>query len=64
MIKKVGFFEKIFQNRRDISHCFLAKSVSNLINLDYQASDAKFFSSLPKQISLFHKLMIEESGIL
>ena len=64
LIKKIGFFEKIFHNRHDISHCFLATLNSQSINLDSQASDAKFFSKIPQQTSLFHKKMIKASGIL
>lgn len=63
IIKNVGFFEKIYPNRHDISHCFLTRLKSTKIKLDFQAIDYKFFSKIPKQISCFHKEMIIQSKI-
>ena len=64
LMREVGFFEKIFQGRHDISHCFLVKPKSQIIKLDFQATGATFFSQVPKQIALFHKKMIEKSRIM
>lgn len=64
LIREVGFFEKIFQERHDISHCFLVRLKSKIIKLDFQATRATFFSDIPKQIASFHKEMIKKARLI
>lgn len=64
LIKQIGSFEKIYPSRHDISNCFLARLKSKLIQLDFQATDAQFFSRIPKHMAPFHKEMIRKSGII
>lgn len=62
IIKSIGYFEKIYPTRHDISHCFLARTKSQAIKLDFQASSSRFFNKLPNNIAPFHLEMIKNAG--
>lgn len=61
-IRPLGFYEKIYNDRHDISHCFSAKTKNKKIKLDFQASDAKFFKKIPKNTAKFHQIMLNDLG--
>ena len=61
IINHIGFFEKIYPSRHDISHCFLTSQRSEKIHLDFQASESQFFSKTPNQIATFLKKMIKQA---
>jgi len=64
LMKEIGFFEKVYHDRHDISHCYLARTKNTEIKLDFQASNAKFFSKIPSQLGSFYISMLEKSGVL
>ena len=63
IIRPIGFYEKVYSSRHDISHCFIVKS-NNLKNLklDFQAEEMKFFKKIPKNAALFHIEMLQDAG--
>lgn len=63
LIKEIGFFEKIFPGRHDISHCYLAITKETEIKLDFQASKAKFFTKIPSQLGSFYIPMLQKAGV-
>jgi len=60
--KPIGFYEKIYSTRHDISHCFIVTTKDEDISLDFQAKDAKFFSCIPKNTAKFHETMLKDAG--
>jgi len=62
VIKELGTYEKIYNNRHDISRCFLVKTKSKNIKLNFQASDWKFFNKIPKNTGTFHVMMLKEAN--
>jgi ADP-ribose pyrophosphatase YjhB (NUDIX family) len=62
MIKAVGFYEKIYKNRHDISHCFIVRIEKGIIKSDHQASEVKFFNKIPKETADFFKIMLQDAG--
>jgi ADP-ribose pyrophosphatase YjhB (NUDIX family) len=60
--KPIGFYEKIYSSRHDISHCYTVTSKNKEIKLDFQAKDARFFSKIPKNTAKFHIKMLEDVG--
>ncbi len=64
IIEEIGFFEKVYPGRHDITHCFLVSTKNTNIKLDFQASDAKFFSQIPSQIGSFYIPMLQKAIFL
>jgi 8-oxo-dGTP diphosphatase len=64
IIKSLGVYEKIYQDRHDISHCYVATSSKQELKLDFQAKSAKFFTKIPNNTSNFHALMLRDAGFL
>lgn len=64
VIREIGFFEKIYSGRHDISHCYLAISSDADLKLDFQASDAKFFSKIPSQLGSFYLPMLQKANLI
>ncbi len=60
--KPIGFYEKIYSTRHDISHCFVVTSKNKEISLNFQAKEARFFSKIPKSTAKFHIIMLEDAG--
>jgi len=60
--KPIGFYEKIYSTRHDISHCFIVTTKDEKISLDFQAKEARFFSSMPKNAAKFHITMLKDAG--
>jgi 8-oxo-dGTP diphosphatase len=58
----LGFYEKIFKDRHDISHCYVVSSVDNDFKLDFQAAGFKFFKKIPDNIALFYVEMLKDAG--
>ena len=63
VIKTLGFYEKIYRDRHDISHCFIVKTSDKEIVLDHQASKGKFFRKIPKNVAPFHYKMLKDAGL-
>ena len=61
-VKALGFYEKIYKERHDISHCFIVSSKNKSITLNFQASAGKFFKKIPKNTAKFHAEMLREAG--
>jgi len=61
-IKKLGFYEKIYKERHDISHCYIVTTKNKRIKLNFQASEGRFFKKIPKNMASFHKIMLKEAG--
>ena len=61
-VKQLGFFEKIYKDRHDISHCFIVRTKNNSIKLNFQASEGKFFKKIPKNVASFHAKMLKKAG--
>ena len=61
-VKPLGFYEKMYQSRHDISHCFTARSDTRRIKLDFQASEARFFKRIPHNTATFHIIMLNDAG--
>jgi len=61
-VKKLGFYEKIYKTRHDITHCFIVTSENNSIALNFQASQGKFFKKIPKNTASFHAKMLKDAG--
>jgi 8-oxo-dGTP diphosphatase len=62
IIKSLGVYEKIYRDRHDISHCYLATSLNPDVKLDFQAKNAKFFTKIPHNTANFHMLMLKDAG--
>jgi len=62
IIKPLGFYEKIYAKRHDITHCFIVEAKGNGIFLNFQASDARFFKKIPKNVASFHAKMLRDAG--
>lgn len=60
--KQLGFYEKIYRDRHDISHCFIVESKNDKIILNFQASEGKFFKRIPKNTASFHVKMLRDAG--
>lgn len=61
-IKKfVGTYENLLHFRHDISHCFLAYISNGKIEPNYQSSQIKFFSNVPKNIIPYHLQIIDDA---
>ncbi|SHO42827.1 GDP-mannose mannosyl hydrolase [Nitrosotalea sinensis] len=58
----VGFYEKIYPNRHDVTHCFLVITKKGKIHYDYQAKTGKFFKNIPKETAPFFKKMLIDAG--
>ncbi len=63
VIKTLGFYEKIYRDRHDISHCFIVKTNDSKITLDHQASKGKFFRKIPNNVAPFHYKMLRDAGL-
>ncbi len=61
-IRPLGFYEKIYSKRHDISHCYVCKTKHNAITLDFQASSARFFKQIPSNTANFHVIMLNDAG--
>ena len=61
-IRPLGFYEKIYLKRHDISHCFICRIKYGAITLDFQASSARFFKKIPNNAALFHVAMLTDAG--
>ena len=61
-VKELGFYEKIYKERHDISHCFIVTSKNKSIKLNFQASEGRFFKKIPKNTASFHAKMLREAG--
>ena len=61
-IEFLGVYEKMFQDRHDISHCYIITILKQNIKLDFQAKDAKFFTKIPKNTACFHASMLKDAG--
>jgi 8-oxo-dGTP diphosphatase len=64
LIKEIGFFEKVYPSRHDISHCYLATTKDTELKLDFQAFDAKFFSKIPSSIGSFYIPMLKKARLV
>lgn len=53
----VGVYEINLPIRHDISHAFIARVLKGEIRLDFQSTDAKFFSSPPNNMVTVQKKM-------
>ncbi len=62
IVKPLGFYEKIYSDRHDISHCYVVTSFEDNIQLDFQANDLKFFGKIPNNVAKFHALMLRDAG--
>lgn len=62
IVRVLGFYEKIYKDRHDISHCYIVKSDNKDIILDFQAYEFKFFKHIPKNIASFHAIMLKDAG--
>lgn len=62
IIKPVGFYEKIYKNRHDITHCFVVKTVKGSLKLDKQASEMMFSNKIPREVPDFFKAMLRDAG--
>ncbi len=63
IVRSIGFYEKMYSSRHDISHCFVVTSKnSKNIKLDFQAERMKFFKKIPKNAALFHTRMLVNAG--
>jgi len=62
ILKPLGFYEKIYRDRHDISHCYMVTSLEKNIKLDFQANDLKFFSKIPNNVAKFHAIMLKDAG--
>jgi hypothetical protein len=58
-VKPLGFYEKMYRDRHDITHCFIVKSFDE-IKLDHQASKKEFFKKIPKNTAPFHEKMLRD----
>ena len=63
LFKEIGFFEKVYPTRHDISHCYLATTKDTELKLDFQASNAKFFSKIPSSIGSFYIPMLKKARL-
>lgn len=61
-IRPIGFYEKIYHDRHDITHCFLVRIKKGTVKLNYQAEHAKFYSKIPKSTASFFKEMLKDAG--
>lgn len=61
-VKELGFYEKIYKERHDISHCFIVTSKDKSIKLNFQASEGRFFKKIPKNTASFHAKMLTDAG--
>lgn len=64
IIRSIGFYEKIFQSRHDISHCFLCKYVSGTLKTDFQSDEVRFFNIPPSNLALFHFRMLKDAELV
>ncbi|MDE2588479.1 MAG: NUDIX hydrolase [Patescibacteria group bacterium] len=62
IIKSVGFYEKIYKNRHDITHCFVVKIEKGSLKLDHQAREMMFFNKIPRETAGFFKIMLQDAG--
>jgi len=62
IIKSTGFYEKMYKDRHDITHCFIVKPKGTDMILNYQASTGKFFKKIPHNIAPFHIKMLKDAG--
>jgi len=62
IVKPVGFYEKIYRNRHDITHCYIVKKISKQIQLDNQASEFGMYKTIPKETAGFFKIMLNDAG--
>lgn len=62
IIQTVGFYEKIYQNRHDVTHCFIVRIKTGELTLDYQANHAEFFKNIPKGTADFFRKMLVDAG--
>lgn len=61
-VRPLGFYEKIYPKRHDISHCFICRTKHDSITLDFQASSARFFKQIPNNTAQFHVIMLNDAG--
>ena len=62
ILKPLGFYEKIYRDRHDISHCFVVTSENKNFTLDFQADKFRFFKYIPNNTALFHAKMLKDAG--
>jgi 8-oxo-dGTP diphosphatase len=62
ILKVLGFYEKIYKNRHDISHCFIVTGNKKKVSLDFQANEFKFFKRIPPNTAAFHVKMLKDAG--
>ena len=62
IIKNLGFYEKVYNERHDISHCYLVKTSDDKIKFDFQASGGRFFKKIPQNTAPFHAIMLRDAG--
>lgn len=62
IVKTVGFYEKIYKNRHDITHCFMVQSKSDNVKLNFQASEGRYFKKIPSNTASFHIKMLKDAG--
>ena len=62
IIKALGFYEKIYKDRHDISHCYVVTTDDKNFTLDSQANEFRFFKHIPDNTALFHVKMLKDAG--
>ena len=62
IMKVLGFYEKIYKDRHDISHCYVVTTDDKNFTLDFQANEFRFFKHIPDNIALFHVKMLKDAG--
>jgi 8-oxo-dGTP diphosphatase len=62
IVRSLGFYEKIYRERHDITHCFIVNAKSDRLVLDFQASQGRFFKKIPKNTASFHIRMLKDAG--
>jgi len=62
ILNVLGFYEKIYKDRHDISHCYIVTSDNKNFTLNFQADDCRFFKHIPDNTALFHVKMLKDAG--
>ena len=60
IVRFLGVYESLNEYRHDISNGFLVKVSGGNLKTDYQSSDSKFFSRLPRNLIPHHRKIIND----
>jgi len=62
IVRPLGFYEKMYNYRHDITHCFIVTTKDVDIILDSQSYKGKFFKKIPKNTASFFTKMLKDAG--